>query len=101
PGAAGAIETAVLIGLEQGTNVLQCVVATEPVPGNAAQRTPASGSAGIGLITGGRLEAVVTGHAMPRELRDGGEAEGSFNLRSRTITDRDAAQDGRWEAPIL
>src|SRR5690606_33774568 len=76
PGAAGAIETAMLIGLEQGADVLQRIVATEPVPGNAAQRTPAAGCAGIRLIAAGRLETVVTGHAMPRELRDDVKAEG-------------------------
>src|SRR5690606_30116520 len=68
PGATRAIEAAVLVGFEQGTNILLCVVATQPMPGNAAQRPPASGGAGIRLETGGGLETIVTGHAMPREL---------------------------------
>ena len=71
PGAAGTIETAMLIGLEQGADVLQRIVATEPVSGHASQRTPASGCAGIGSIAGGRLETIVTGHAVPRELKGG------------------------------
>ena len=52
PGATGAVEAAILVGLEQGAQVLERLLAGQPVLGDAAQGTPAGGGAGIGLVAG-------------------------------------------------
>ncbi|MCY1435802.1 hypothetical protein D9M71_519100 [compost metagenome] len=49
PGAAGAVEAAVLVGLEHGADVLHRVLAAQPAPGDALQRAPAGGGAVVGL----------------------------------------------------
>ncbi|MNZ16509.1 hypothetical protein D3C78_334860 [compost metagenome] len=50
PGATGAVETAILVGLEQGAKVLQRIVAANPGLGHAAQGAPATGGAVVGLV---------------------------------------------------
>lgn len=58
PGAAGAVETAVLVGLEQGAEVLERLFAVQPEVRHAAQRAPAGGGTGVGLVAGlERLQA--------------------------------------------
>ncbi|MCY1432837.1 hypothetical protein D9M71_488450 [compost metagenome] len=49
PGAAGAVEAAVLVGLEHGADVLQRVLAAQPAFGHALQRAPAGGGTVVGL----------------------------------------------------
>ncbi|MNX94058.1 hypothetical protein D3C86_1262760 [compost metagenome] len=51
PGATGAIEPAVLVGLEHGANVLQRVFTAQPVLGNSDQRAPTSGGTFIGFVS--------------------------------------------------
>ncbi len=60
PGATGAVEAAVLVGLEHGADVLQRIAAAEPGAGHAAQGAPAASRAGVGLEAGGGM---VAGHA--------------------------------------
>ena len=50
PGAAGAVEAAVLVGLEQGTQVLEGLLTVQPEVRHAAQRAPTGGCAGVGFI---------------------------------------------------
>jgi hypothetical protein len=52
PGAAGAVEAAVLVGLEQRAQVLERLFAVQPEAGDGIQRAPASGRALVGLVTG-------------------------------------------------
>ncbi|MNM58733.1 hypothetical protein D3C81_699720 [compost metagenome] len=59
PSAAGAVEAAVLVGLEQRANVFQGVVAADPGLGHAAQGTPAAGGTGVGLVARGRGRGVI------------------------------------------
>ena len=49
PGAAGAVEAMVLVGLEQGTQILEGVAAVEPEVHHALQGAPAGGGALIGF----------------------------------------------------
>ncbi|MCY1413405.1 hypothetical protein D9M71_288350 [compost metagenome] len=50
PGAARAVEATVLVGLEQGTDILQSIVAAKPGLGHAAQGAPAAGGTVVGLV---------------------------------------------------
>src|SRR3990167_596498 len=50
PGTAGAVETAVLVGLEQRTQVLERLLTVQPEVRHAAQRTPTGGCALVRLI---------------------------------------------------
>ncbi|MCY1379195.1 hypothetical protein D9M69_668910 [compost metagenome] len=52
PGATGAVEAAVLVGLEHHAQVFQRVVAGQPGLGNADQRAPTTGRAFVGLVAG-------------------------------------------------
>ncbi|MCY1354202.1 hypothetical protein D9M69_405670 [compost metagenome] len=50
PGTTGAIEPAVLVGLEHGANILQRVFTAQPVFGNSNQRAPTSGGTFVGFV---------------------------------------------------
>ncbi len=52
PGAARAVEAAVLVGLEHHADVLQRVVAGQPRLGHADQGAPAAGGSLVGLVAG-------------------------------------------------
>ena len=54
PGAARAVKTAVLVGLEHHADVFQRVVAGQPRLRHADQRAPAAGRAFVGLVARGR-----------------------------------------------
>ncbi|MNZ44281.1 hypothetical protein D3C78_619110 [compost metagenome] len=50
PGATGAVEAAVLVGLEHGANVLQRVFTAQPVLGDSNQCTPTGGGTFVGFV---------------------------------------------------
>ncbi|MNF71693.1 hypothetical protein D3C84_536490 [compost metagenome] len=52
PGAAGAVEAAVLVGLEQRAEVLERLFAVQPEAGDAFQRAPAGRGARVGFVAG-------------------------------------------------
>ncbi len=53
PGAARAVEAAILVGLEHGANIFQRIVTGQPEMGHADQRTPSTGRAFIRLVARG------------------------------------------------
>ncbi|MCY1217686.1 hypothetical protein D9M72_296070 [compost metagenome] len=52
PGASGAVEAAILVGLEQGAEVLERLFAVQPEAGDAFQRAPTGRRASVGLVAG-------------------------------------------------